>query len=86
MKEKILRAFYHKSRREFTPWLATEIAKRTGFPPDEVNAHLGGLARSGHTKPHNLERRGGTTIWELTALGKIEAGAIIAAQAVARLA
>lgn len=86
MKERILKAFYHRSRREFTPWLASELAKRTGYDLDEVNAQLGGLARSGHTKPQHIERRGGTTIWELTTMGKAEARLIVAANALARMA
>lgn len=86
MKERLLVAFFHRGRKRFVPWLGVELAKRLNRPQDDVDAELRGLSATGMARSSNTHGRLGTSTWELTQAGMIEARAIMAAQEVVRSA
>lgn len=81
MKEHTLKAFYHKGRKKFVPWLAIELARKMNRDPDLVINDLKALGQDGLSKSNRI-MRGNTSYstWELTKAGEAEATSIMLAE------
>lgn len=84
MKEQILKAFWHRGRKTFVPWLATELANRTKLDQEIVIATLKSLAYDGLAKSRKIDAHGGTNTWTLTTTGKEEAAFLLRAEEIVR--
>lgn len=84
MKEQILKAFYHKGRKAFVPWLASELATRTNQDQDAVLSALRGFAYEGFANAYKVDGHKGLSVWALTSLGKSKAKEIMRAEEIAR--
>ena len=84
MKEHILKAFWHKTRKAFLPWTTQEIARRVNAYPEIASIELRGLAGCGLVVGKRPNHASEATTWNLTEAGKIEARAILAAEAFAK--
>ena len=84
MKERTLKAFWHKSRKTFVPWTVDEIARRIEAHPDLASIYLRGLAGDGLAVGLRPNHVADSSTWHLTEAGKIEARAILAAEAFAK--
>lgn len=83
MKERVLKAFFHRGRKAFVPWTVDEIARRVQERPDSVFSAMIELNRNGlanSMKSHH----GGIQSWHLTEAGKAIALSIITAEAFAK--
>ena len=80
----ILKAFYHKGRRQFVPLLAREIAVKTGRGEDQVIAELRGLTRAGLVAFARVPHASKLHSWHLTPSGQAKAMEIIHAEAMMR--
>ena len=79
MKERVLKAFFHRGRKAFVPWTVEEIARRVKERSDKVSAVMMELNRSGlagSMKTHQV----GIHSWHLTEAGKAIALSIITAE------
>lgn len=79
MKERVLKAFFHKGRKMFVPWTVDEIARRVKERPDHVSTAMIELNRNGlanSMKSHHA----GIQSWHLTEAGKAIALSIITAE------
>lgn len=86
MKERLLTAFFHRGRKQFVPWLASELSRRVKRSPDDVDVELRGLDLTGMARSRATDGHSQTSTWELTQAGMIEARAIMAAAEVVRSA
>lgn len=86
MKERLMTAFYHRGRKQFVPWLASELSRRVKRDPDAVDIELRGLAATGMARSRATDGKFQTATWELTQAGMIEARAVMAAAEVVRSA
>lgn len=84
MTERIVKAFYHTSRRACVPWTAAELVRRVGMSPDEINGALISLSRRGLARALKSSNRADPATWELTEAGKVQARAIVAAEIMMR--
>lgn len=84
MRERILKAFFHRTRRAFVPWTPLEIARRTKEPLHVIDAALVGLAVSGLAASIKAQNRHDHGTWHLTEAGKAIALSIITADAFAK--
>jgi hypothetical protein len=79
MKERLMKAFYHKGRKAFVPWTSEELARRCSASPNSIQAMLFTLGRSGLATALPTHAKG-LYSWALTETGKLEARAILAAE------
>lgn len=84
MNSKILKAFFHRGRKKFVPWLAEEIARKLDMDVDDVNTGLRSLAAESLAKSRKAEGHGTRPTWELTTLGKAEAENMLRAEEIVR--
>ncbi len=85
MHPKLLKAFWHRGRKTFVPWMAFELARKLDMPQDQVVTGLRGLAAIGYAKSRKAERDAeGRSTWSLTELGKAEAENMIRAEELMR--
>ena len=85
MNIKLLKAFYHRGRKTFVPWLSSELARKMNEPHDEIIIGLRHLAQIGYARARRAERDAeGRSTWSLTELGKAEAEQIIRADEIVR--
>jgi hypothetical protein len=59
----VLAALYHKTRKAFPEWMASELASRTGLSPDCVNAALMSLFKAGLAVPVHHAKVGSNAVW-----------------------
>lgn len=82
MKNRILKAFWHRGRKKFLPWTLNEIAKRSDMYPDQTLDALRGLAVAGLAQSKSTTRgKRSDATWQLTPAGQAEAANIITAEA-----
>lgn len=73
MNEKLLRAFFHRGRKKFLPWLNHELARRVDADPIEVERALRMLSRQGLVYGKQASREvDARSAFELTSLGRAE--------------
>jgi DNA-binding MarR family transcriptional regulator len=84
MRNEILKAFHHKGRKKFVPWLVSELARKMKRDPDLVINALKGLAQEGMAKSAKAMRGHDRSIWELTKAGQAEATSIMLAEEMVR--
>lgn len=82
MKERILKAFWHRGRKAFVPWTTQELATRAKLPHDKISVAMGSLVLSGLAVSQKTHMAGFQT-WHLTEAGKVAASNIITAEAFA---
>lgn len=80
MKERVITAFWHRGRKAYLPWMASEIARRLGVSEDEAFAAIYGLVRRGLAVGRRTADRKSTGEFELTREGREVADKIRAAQ------
>ena len=81
MNPKVLKAFFHKGRKTFVPWMAFELARKTDMTIDETLFGLRGLSQLGYAKARKTGKEvDSKSTWELTALGKAEAMQLLVAE------
>jgi hypothetical protein len=81
MNPKVLKAFFHKGRKTFVPWMAFELARKTDMTTDEILPSLRGLSQLGYAKARKTGKEvDSKSTWELTALGKAEAMQLLVAE------
>ena len=79
----LLKAFYHKTRRQFVPMLAREIAAKAKVDPESAAMALVDFQRKGWVRGAK-DPLISTAIWELTPAGQAKAMEIIHAEAMMR--
>ena len=82
MRDSVLKAFYHTSRRMFPWWTAAEICKRAKMLEPNVFRQLQTLREEGLAACEGTD--GKPKSWKLTKSGEAEASAIFAAEEVAK--
>lgn len=66
----LLKAFWHRTRKQPVPWTAQEIAGRLGVDLDDALSALNSQAHIGLARAERKNRKGGSAIWQLTKLGE----------------
>ena len=85
MKERVLKAFWHRTRKAFVPWTPSELARRTGLQIPAVIETLHSFYKSGLAQARTTTKGAGDeSTWHLTEAGKAIALSIITAEAFAR--
>lgn len=67
---RVLRAFWHRTRKVFVPLTTDEVVRRTEATPHEAARALWSLTQQGLLQSRNDEGKRGTTTWNLTDYGK----------------
>jgi DNA-binding MarR family transcriptional regulator len=80
----IMKAFYHKGRRQFVPWLASELATKTRREEKYIVAELKKLAQAGMVAALRVPHASKLHSWHLTPAGQAKAMEIIHAEAMMR--
>ncbi len=70
MNPALVKAFFHRSRKQAVPWTSQEIANRLGIPLADAIDALCTHAQLGITKAERKNRKEGASIWALTKLGE----------------
>ena len=70
MNTTLVKAFFHRSRKQPVPWTAEEIANRLGIPLADAIDALCVHAQLGITKAERKNRKDGASIWALTKVGE----------------
>lgn len=82
MREKVLKAFWHKSRKEFVSWTVRELCVRTSMTHREMVNELNSLSQTGLAKT-DLRHVVDVSVWQLTPAGIKEAATILQAELLA---
>lgn len=84
MNAALVKAFFHRGRKQPVPWTAEEIAARINMPIDDAINELCAHAQLGLTKAERKNRKNGSAIWALTKVGEKTVAHMIKAEGLIR--